>query len=250
MHYQSPVLACHYRCLARNRLHCHLSLTITSLESHAPITDSDHTPNGFVPSSIASQDKRIVPATYTEVPYNGAPDPGAEPESGGLLEYWRILRRRKSTLIVLASVGAVIGFLVTLPQTPIYQVRTSLEIVSLNQNFLNMKESNPLAESGSGADSTDIQTQIKLLQSGSLLERVIDKLHATGLPAAEPTRVDSWRKLLNLPDPHPVDPSEARPFIRRQKSQGSRRRSDPHHRAHRRFSKSPDCRCLRQHPHQ
>ena len=136
-------------------------------------------------------------------------DPGPEPQSGGLLEYWHILRRRKGTLILLASVGAVIGFLVTLPQTPIYQVRTSLEIVSLNQNFLNMKESNPLAESGSSADTTDIQTQIKILQSDSLLERVTDKLLAAALPAVEPTRVDTWRKLLNLPDTHPVDPREA-----------------------------------------
>jgi succinoglycan biosynthesis transport protein ExoP len=171
--------------------------------------DSGHTPNGFLPSANGTQEKGVVPVSYTEVPYNGGPDSGAEPQSGGLLEYWRILRRRKGTLIVLASLGAVIGFLVTLPQTPIYQVRTSLEIVSLNQNFLNMKESNPLAESGSSADATDIQTQIKILQSRSLLERVTNKLHAAGLPAADSARVDTWRKLLNLPDPHPVDARES-----------------------------------------
>ena len=146
--------------------------------------------------------------TYTEVPHNGAADAGSEPQSGGLLEYWRILRRRKGTLIVLAGLGAIIGFLVTVPQTPIYQVRTSIEIVSLNQNFLNIKESNPLAESGSSADSADIQTQIKILQSGSLMKRVIKKLQAAGLPAAEPTRVGTWRKLLNLPDPRVVDRRE------------------------------------------
>jgi polysaccharide biosynthesis transport protein len=171
-------------------------------------SDSGKPPNGFVPSFVAPHEKVVVPATYTEVPYNGALDPGAEPESGGLLEYWRILRRRKGTLIILAGVGAVIGFLVTLPQTPIYQVRTSLEIVSLNQNFMNMKDSNPLTESDSSGDTSDIQTQIKLLQSGSLMERVLDKLHGTRLPASEPTRVVSWRRLLNLPDTHPADPRE------------------------------------------
>jgi succinoglycan biosynthesis transport protein ExoP len=164
--------------------------------------DSDNPLNGL---SIFSPETRVVPATYTEVPHNGAPTTNAEDQSRGLLEYWRILRRRKGTLIVMASLGAVIGFLVTLPQTPIYQVNTSLEIVSLNQNFMNMKESNPLADSGSSADSTDIQTQIKLLQSDSLSERVIDKLHITQPPLVEPTRVDSWRKLLNLPNTHAVD---------------------------------------------
>jgi len=173
------------------------------------IPDSGHTPSGFLPSPTASPEKGIVPATFTEVPYSSAPDSGMEPDSGGLLEYWHILRRRKGTLILLASMGAVIGFLVTLPQTPIYQVRTSLEIVSLNQNFLNMKESDPLSQSGSSADSTDIQTQIKILQSDSLLERVVDKLHTAALPAAEPTRLANWRKFLNLPDSQPIDPREA-----------------------------------------
>ena len=46
-------------------------------------------------------------------------------------EYWRLLNRRKGTLILIAVVGgAIIGFLTTLPQTPIYQRRgTSIEIV-------------------------------------------------------------------------------------------------------------------------
>lgn len=174
-----------------------------------PSADSGPIASGFLPSPTALPEKEIVPASYAEVPYNGAPDLSAEPESGGLLEYWRILRRRKGTLILVAGVGAVIGFLVILPQTPIYQVHTSLEIVSLNQNFLNMKEANPLAENGSAADSTDIQTQIKLLESDSLVERVLNKLHASELPAGEPTRIAAWRKLLNLPDAHPVDPQEA-----------------------------------------
>jgi polysaccharide biosynthesis transport protein len=165
-------------------------------------------PDSFLPSPTAARDKAVVPATFTEIPY-GAPDPGADPESGGLLEYWRILRRRKGTLILLAALGAVVGFLVTLPQTPIYQVRTSLQIVSLNQNFMNMKESNPLADTGSSADATDIQTQIKILQSDSLLKRVVTKLRADGLPATPPGRIETWRKLLNLPDPHPADPREA-----------------------------------------
>src|SRR5579871_1279095 len=171
--------------------------------------DSGHIASGFLPSPTASPEKGVFPARYTEIPYNGVPESVGELDSGGLLEYWQILRRRKGTLLLLAGLGAVIGYLVTIPQTPIYQARTSLEIVSLNQNFLNMKESNPTAESGSSADATDIQTQIKILQSDSLLGRVVDKLHATGLSAAEPSRVETWRKILNLPNPHPTDRSEA-----------------------------------------
>ena len=87
--------------------------------------------------------KEPLSGTYTETPATGRAQAKAEPDTN-LLEYWRILRRRKGTLILIAAVGAIIGFLITLPQTPIYQVRTSLEIVGLNQNFLNVKEANPL----------------------------------------------------------------------------------------------------------
>src|ERR1700722_2106191 len=113
---------------------------------HQP-PDLGLTPNGFLPSPSAFPEKGIIPASSTEVPYGGAPDVGGDFEPDGFVEYWRILRRHKGTLIILAGVGAVIGFLTTLPQTPIYQVHASLEVVSLNQNFLNMKESNPLDES-------------------------------------------------------------------------------------------------------
>jgi capsular exopolysaccharide synthesis family protein len=166
----------------------------------------------FLPSPAVRREKGALPASYTEVGYANAPDPSAEPESGGLIEYWRILRRRKGTLILIASVGAILGFLVTLPQTAIYQVRTSLEIVALNQNFLNIKESNPLNDSGTSVDTTDIQTQIKILQSESLIDRVLAKLKSgpksDSTAAPETTRIAAWRKLLNLPDSEPTDPRE------------------------------------------
>lgn len=173
------------------------------------LADSDDTPNEFIPPRLAPQERIVVPATYSEVTLNGAPGYNDEPESAGLIEYWRILRRHQGTLILLACIGALIGYLVTLPQTPIYQARASLEIVSLNENFLNMKGSNPFADSGSSTDATDILTQIKLLQSDSLLERVVDKLRAKGLPKAVPTRMDTWLKLLNLPGSQPLNLREA-----------------------------------------
>src|ERR1700677_3901920 len=169
-------------------------------------------PSEFLPSPAARRDKGALPASYTDAGYSNAPDSSAEPESRGLIEYWRILRRRKAVLFLIAALGAVAGFLVTLPQTPVYQVRTSLEIVALNQNFLNSKESNPLNEGGGSVDAADIQTQIKILQSDSLVDRVVAKLKS-GAPlepegdagAAPPvTRLGAWRKFLNLPDPEPA----------------------------------------------
>ncbi len=165
-------------------------------------------PGEFLPSPVARRDKAALQASYTDAGYCSGPDSSPEPDSGGLLEYWRILRRRKGSLLLIAFLGAIVGFLVTLPQTPIYQVRTSLEIVALNQNFLNIKESSPLNEGQSTVDATDIQTQIKILQSDSLVDRVLAKLKSDpriGPAAAAPaTRLAAWRKLLNLPGPEPA----------------------------------------------
>src|SRR5271170_3793505 len=109
---------------------------------------------------LPGTDKNVVPAAYTEVPYSGGYDPAAEPETGGLIEYWRILRRRKGSLILIAFIGALIGFLATIPQTPIYQAKTSVEISDLNTNFLNLKQADPISESS--ADTSDLQTQVKI----------------------------------------------------------------------------------------
>ncbi len=145
-----------------------------------------------------------------EAAYYGPPDPEDEGR-GGLLEYWQILRRRKGTVLLIAFLGTLLGVLVTLPQTPVYQARTSLEIQDLNQDFMNMRQVNPISDSGQGYTAlTDIQTQIKILQSETLAERTMAKLKLN-TPAdlkAQPNRVDVWRKALNLPEPKPVDARE------------------------------------------
>ena len=79
---------------------------------------------------------------YMEVPFPGSLR-GAGP--GLLLEYLQILRRRKGTLILIVFLGLLASLLLTLPQTPIYQARGSIEIQNLNENFLNMRNVSPTA---------------------------------------------------------------------------------------------------------
>src|ERR1035437_6010688 len=98
------------------------------------------------------------------------------PESGSLLEYWGIVRRHKVALILITLLGALAGVLVTLSQTSIYQAHTTLEIQDLNENFLNIQQINPVSEGNRNTAPNDIQTQIKLLESDSLIKRVLLKL--------------------------------------------------------------------------
>jgi succinoglycan biosynthesis transport protein ExoP len=149
-------------------------------------------------------ERSASPSTYTEIPY-GPTDSSAEAGSGGLIEYWRILSRRKGTLILLAIAGALVGFLVTTPQRKIYQAHTTIEMLGVNENFLNQKQVNPTNETGASGDTTDIQTQIRILQSESLLDRVLAKLKTAGPLAAESTKAPVWRTMLNLPSAEPSD---------------------------------------------
>jgi Chain length determinant protein len=98
-------------------------------------------------------------------------------EYSGTLEYWNMIRRHPAAVVMAALTGGLIGFLMTLSQPRVYQAHATIEIQSLNDNFLNMKELNPTVEenSSSGSDS-DIQTQVKILLSNTLIRRVTARM--------------------------------------------------------------------------
>src|SRR5882724_790420 len=98
------------------------------------------------------------------------------PDSRGydsLLEYWHILFRHRMTLLRFVGVGLVAAILISFIQTPIYRVRTSLQIQS--SGFGEQKGPGEGGESYTSPESY-VETQAKLLQSESLLEHVADKL--------------------------------------------------------------------------
>ena len=134
-----------------------------------------------------------------------------EPGPGLLLEYFEIVRRHKGPLLLVALLGLLTSILLTLPQTRVYQARASLEIQNLNENFLNMRDVNPTTnEMGSSPAESDLQTQVKILQSDSVLERVIAKLdlEKTLSPQKDRGRLSSWLAALGLPGLGPASPRE------------------------------------------
>jgi capsular exopolysaccharide synthesis family protein len=100
----------------------------------------------------------------------------AEPQSGSVLAYWRVFCRHKITLVALAAAGLAIGIAITLMQPPTYRATTSLEIQPQRDDDLGSRLFNPGPDQSTPSDtSTDIQTQIKILQSQSLIERALEK---------------------------------------------------------------------------
>ena len=98
-----------------------------------------------------------------------------EASNSSLLEYWNQLRKRKLTILACLGIGILAGLIFSLFQTPLYQARTSLEVDDLNENFQKLEGQDPTA--AGGAQESYFETQIKVLQSRDMVQRVIDKLH-------------------------------------------------------------------------
>ncbi len=122
---------------------------------------------------------------------------------GTLLEYWRIIQRRKGAVILIAFLGLLAGFLSTIPQTPVYRASTVIEIQSLNEDFLNMRNVNPTTDpSGGYYPENEMKTEADILQSRMVLERAVSKLQLEGksfVPGQS-----AWRRAFRLPAAKPV----------------------------------------------
>jgi polysaccharide biosynthesis transport protein len=125
------------------------------------------------PSELGTRTEHRA-TVYRYVETSEADAPSAQGYNS-LPDYWQILFRHRMTLLAFTAAGLIAAVLISLVQTPIYRVRTSLEIQS--SNFLEMKSVDANDSNGSYATPESyVETQVKLLQSESLLEHVIDKL--------------------------------------------------------------------------
>jgi polysaccharide biosynthesis transport protein len=120
------------------------------------------------------------------------------PGSDGPLALWSLIRRQKWLLIEFAASGITLGLLASLLQPLLYQAKASLEIQDLNDNVLNMKQVLPFSETGGQANTYgDIQTQIKIAQTDSVLNPVVARMPA--VEAQLPERMEpvtGWRRRL------------------------------------------------------
>jgi capsular exopolysaccharide synthesis family protein len=98
--------------------------------------------------------------------------------------FWGVIRDHK--LLISAAFLLPIGIAVTVAamQPSVYRATTSLELLGVNQNFLNLKEIDPTTPLSSNSDRGDsyTQTQLELLKRDVLVERVVRKLHLVQNP--------------------------------------------------------------------
>jgi capsular exopolysaccharide synthesis family protein len=116
--------------------------------------------------------------------------PAESDEAPHLLDYWRILRKRRWTVVTIFVVLFVVVLIGTVRQTPIYRAQATLQIDKDNPQILSFQEIFQLS-----SDSDEyLETQYKILQSHSLAMRVIDELGLDRHPEFLPQPIWPWGK--------------------------------------------------------
>jgi uncharacterized protein involved in exopolysaccharide biosynthesis len=146
-------------------------------------------------AALVRLDNHAAPA------YNVSSASDDDDAGGNIVEYWRLLVRHKRTLLLGSLAGLAIGFAVGIPLKSVFRAETSLEVLTINGDFMNEKQSNPTTTNDGNYDTSEEETQAKLLQSNALLERVIDKLDPSARVVSHPKPATSgWRSWLHLPE--------------------------------------------------
>ena len=124
--------------------------------------------------------ERFANSSYTS--RNGDPNDFEEHERPNMAaDYYRTVMRHRWLIAGLAFGGLLLGLLVHLSTQPVYETRTSLEIQPMNSDFMDSRSVAPNAVLPSDAI---VQTQMKLLGSDSLAERVKTQLIENGRASA------------------------------------------------------------------
>ena len=107
------------------------------------------------------------------------------PEAGGgslLDEYLLTLKRHRLAILLFALGGCLLAVVLGAWTLPVYQTRTSLDIRPLNGDFMNMRTVSATGDTPADGD-TNLQTQIKLLQSDTLMGMTMDHMMAQPHPS-------------------------------------------------------------------
>lgn len=120
----------------------------------------------------------------------------AESDEIDLLSYWRILVKRRWTVLGALGIVLVSVLVGTLLMTPIYRATTSLQIDRDTIRVVEVEGISPVEGAG---DRDFYQTQYELLQSRALAERVASQLNlAEGNRLEQLNPPSPWQALKNL----------------------------------------------------
>jgi len=104
-----------------------------------------------------------------------------------ILEYLEAIKSRKLLILFTAFAGAVYGIFSLIPEPPIYEASTTLEIQGLNEAFMGMNQVDPQAGTGNySPNQMNLTTQLRIIESATLRSTVYDMLQREITPVAKP----------------------------------------------------------------
>jgi uncharacterized protein involved in exopolysaccharide biosynthesis len=119
----------------------------------------------------------------------------------GFTDYLRIVRKRKGAVVLMSFACLLVGAGSMLRETPQFRATAQVEIQALNEEFGYTKDVSVSSNGGGMFPDVDLATQVKVLGTRSLLDRVIAKLD--GDPElriqAPVDRFATGRQALHLP---------------------------------------------------
>lgn len=127
-------------------------------------------------------------------------------------DYLQAFLQHKWLVASFLLAGCVIGLATAVPQPLTYPAETTLEIQGLNESFMNLNQVDPTAAAGIySASAANINTQIEILNSGSLRQRVVERLERELIPTMPPAGdglaavFNGVRRTLRLGPQSPID---------------------------------------------
>jgi polysaccharide biosynthesis transport protein len=161
----------------------------------APDNNNENKMEVFTPRDVRVESRRALPGGIRPSRLEQPPD---------LLAWWRVIRKRRVTVLTAFSVLFTIVLIGSIEEKPVYRAKALIEIDKENPSVANPQELFQLDE----VSDAYLETQYRVLASDDLAERVIQKLSLYQQEEFVPTaRVWPWSVSASplFPSPSPRD---------------------------------------------
>jgi capsular exopolysaccharide synthesis family protein len=137
------------------------------------------------------RNESAAPVLERPRPASGSPYETAETEETlDLLAYWRVIRKRRWTILTIFVTLVAIVFVWTLMQKPVYRATALIEIERESPDIPTGQE--PFEIQDADVSSSYLETQYKILGSITLARRVIEQLGLEKLEEFNPPSIWAW----------------------------------------------------------
>ena len=151
---------------------------------------------------------RVVSRQPLSAAYSERARWAGEDDASVLLEYGTVLWRRRWVILAVSLATAAVSLAVSLSLRPLYSGEAVLQIEDANRNFLDLESLSPAAPASSPTD-VYLPTQVRILESDSLLALVVDRLRLTDRGEFQGEgALRRWARTLDADSAPPLPPEE------------------------------------------